>query len=71
MDIFDLIGAIFAGTTLTCAFIWGMGQAMKVTDPRDMPWLAYAATILPLVFLLLVFLSTGQLPPHLDALTTR
>lgn len=73
MDInfLELVAAIFAGTSLTCAFVWGLNQAMKVTDPRDLEWVAYAAILMPALFFIGALYTTGSLPQELAAAVPR
>lgn len=70
-EFLELIAAIFAGTSLTCAFIWGMNQAMKVTTPKDLDWLAYAAILMPVFFFIAALYTTGSLPQNLAAAAPR
>jgi hypothetical protein len=67
----ELVAAIFAGTSLTCAFVWGMNQASKVTDPRDLDWLAYAAVLMPVFFFIAALYTTGSLPQGLASAAPR
>ena len=66
----DTIAAyIFLGNLLTLAFVWGCVQFHR--HDYKAPWLAYAATLMPLAYLLVSVVLTEGLPPQFDALEPR
>lgn len=69
MEFSDLIAAVFAGNVLAVAFVWGMAQFHK--HDYKAPWLAFAATLMPLILVVLSLISTEGLPPQFDALVLR
>lgn len=64
-----LATSVFLGNVLTVAFVWGCVQFHR--HDYKAPWLAYAATLMPIIYFLAVVVSTEGLPPHLDALALR
>lgn len=69
MGFSDFIAAVFAANVATAAFLWACFQFHR--HDTDAPWLAYAAFIMPLIFLIGSVIATGGLPPQFDALTLR
>jgi len=66
---FDFAAAVFLGNILTVIFVWGCFQFHR--HDYKAPWVAYAAFMFPLLFLLASVVVTEGLPPQFDALATR
>jgi len=66
---FEIVAAVFMGNTLTLIFVWGCVQFHR--HDYKAPWIAYAAFVFPLLFLLGSVVSTEGLPPQFDALVTQ
>jgi hypothetical protein len=69
MGLHDFIAAIFAGNLLAVGFVWGIVQFNR--HDYKAPWLAYAATLMPLLYFAASLYATEGLPPHLDALAPQ
>lgn len=65
----DTAVAVLLGNIGTLCFLWACVQFHR--HDYKAPWLAYAAFLIPLAFILAVTISTEGLPPHLDALAPR
>lgn len=63
-----LIAAVFIGNILAAAFVWGMARAARYKTDSEIPWLVYAALILPVLFVLGALVTAEGLPPPLAAL---
>ena len=57
--------SVFLGNALTLAFLWGCVQFHR--HDYKAPWLAYAATLMPIGYFILVVVSTEVLPQSRDA----
>lgn len=66
---FDIASAVFLGNVLTLCVVWGASQ-FRAHD-TDAPWIAYAAFILPILFMAFSIVITEGLPPQFDALVLR
>lgn len=66
MDFTDFAAAIALGNIGTLSFLWGCVQFHR--HDYKAPWLAYAAFLFPLFFILASVIATEGLPPHFDAL---
>lgn len=66
MDFSDFVGAVLAANMVTALFIWGVMNLNK--HDTDAPWVAYAAVIMPLIFVAASVILTEGLPPQFDAL---
>lgn len=69
----DFVAAVFAGNIMTLSFVWGMSRIdkFKPGEESEVPWLVYAALLLPLTFMILVLIANGWTPPILDAVAVR
>lgn len=65
----DFAAAVFLANVLTVCFVWACVQFHR--HDYKAPWLAYAAFMFPIVFLLLSLALTGELPPQFDALALQ
>jgi len=63
-----IFSAVFFANVLTLAFVWGLN---KSKDGENHSFMVLAALGLPLIFFALSLVSTGQLPPSLDALVAQ
>ena len=61
-----LAASIFLGNALTLSVVWAFSQFNK--HDVNAPWLAYAAFLIPVLFMLAGLISTGEVPPQFDAL---
>jgi hypothetical protein len=66
-----VVAAVFFANTLTAAFIWGMSRASRYEDENKIPWIVYAALLLPLAAVILAFIGAGWLPPFLAEAAPR
>ena len=64
----DFAAAIFLGNIMTLAFVWGCVQFHR--HDYNAEWLAYAATLMPMIFFAIVLYTTEGLPPPLAALAS-
>lgn len=64
-----MISAVFAGNLLALAFAWACVQFKR--HDYDAPWLAYAAFVIPLLYLAGSIIVNEGLPPQFDAIATR
>lgn len=64
-----IAGALFLANVLTLAFVWGCVQFHR--HDYKAPWLAYAAFLMPLLYLAGSVIVTEGLPPQFDALALR
>lgn len=69
MDIFDLSVAVFIGNALTASFAWGFLQFQKHDEGAT--WLAYCATLFPIIFALASLWLIGLVPHQFDALISQ
>jgi hypothetical protein len=65
----QIVGAVFCANILTLCVVWGMNQFQK--PEREIPWLAYAAFLLPIFIALAGLISSGALQPPADGLALR
>lgn len=64
-----LAAEVFFGNLMTLSVVWGMVQFGK--HDYKAPWLAYAATLMPITLFVLSLIATGNLPPQFDALASQ
>lgn len=69
MDLDVIAVGVFLGNVMFASVSWGLWQFHK--HDYEAPWLAYSAVLIPLAFIGLVLVSTGSLPPQLDALAPQ
>jgi hypothetical protein len=65
----QIVGAIFLGNVLTLCVVWGFNQFQK--PEREIPWLAYAAFLIPIFIALTGLISSGALQPQSAGLALR
>ena len=66
MGFHSIAGALFVANLLTLAFIWGCVQFHR--HDYKAPWLAYAATLMPMLYMIGSLIVTEGLPPQFAAL---
>lgn len=69
MGFHSVAAAVFLANVLAVAFVWGCFQFHK--HDYKAPWLAYAATLMPLAYMVIGLLLTEGLPPQFDAIALR
>lgn len=69
MGMFDVAASVMLGNLLTLCVVWAIVQFHR--HDYKAPWLAYAAFMMPLLFLLASVVLTEGLPPQFDALVLR
>ena len=61
MTVMDIAAGVLIGNLLSAWFIWGAYHASKRTDDM-IPWIAYAAMLVPLGIAVLSLIAAGALP---------
>lgn len=69
MGFHSLVSAFFLGNVLTLAFVWACVQFHR--HDYKAPWVAYAAFLMPLLYLAGGIYLTEGLPPQFDALALQ
>ena len=66
-----MVAAVFFGNCLTLAFVWGLQNVKDVNHGSEARWLPLMAIVAPPRYLVFAIVSTGWLPPSLDALIAQ
>lgn len=65
----DFAASVFFGNVLTLSFVWACVQFHR--HDYQAPWLAYAAFLMPLIYLASSIVLTEGLPPQFDGIALR
>lgn len=71
MDIYNIVAGVFAGNLLTLAFVWGAQKFARAERDNDVPWLPYAAVMLPIIWMTAIFFINSGPPQILGAITAQ
>jgi len=69
MPFFGETASVLLANLLTLSFVWGCVQFHRYDYKA--PWIAYAAFLFPVFFLVAGFVATEGLPPQFDALALQ
>ena len=69
MPFFGETASVLLANLLTLSFVWGCVQFHR--HDYKAPWIAYAAFLFPLIFLIGGMIVTEGLPPQFDAIALR
>ena len=59
----ETIAAVLAANIVTVGFVFAVQAGLK-RRADDTPWLIWAGLLMPLLFIVAAFFSTGDLPRH-------